>query len=87
ANTIPTALTGVYPGEVFPTEVRGIGIGFVTAVSRIGAAAGTFLLPLGIAAYGAEMMVYIAAIVCVVGGVVSYYLAPETKGKALSETA
>ena len=87
ANTIPTALTGVYPGEVFPTEVRGIGIGFVTALSRIGAAVGTFLLPMGIAEYGAEMMVYVAAIICVIGGIVSYYLAPETKGKSLSETA
>lgn len=85
ANTIPTALTGVYPGEVFPTEIRGIGIGFVTAVSRIGAAMGTFLLPLGIETYGIEMMIYIAAIICVIGGIVSYYLAPETRGKALSE--
>ena len=29
-------LTSVYPGEVFPTEVRGIGTGFAAAVSRIG---------------------------------------------------
>jgi hypothetical protein len=31
-------LTSVYPGEVFPTEIRGIGTGFAAAVSRIGAA-------------------------------------------------
>lgn len=37
-------LTSIYPGEVFPTEVRGIGTGFAAAVSRIGAGMGTFLL-------------------------------------------
>lgn len=38
-NAASTALSGVYPGEVFPTEIRGAGVGFATAVSRVGAAA------------------------------------------------
>jgi putative MFS transporter len=36
-------LTNVYPGEVLPTEIRGIGTGFAAAVSRVGAGIGTFL--------------------------------------------
>jgi dihydrodipicolinate synthase/N-acetylneuraminate lyase len=35
-NAIYTTLTGVYPPEVLPTEIRGIGTGFATSVSRVG---------------------------------------------------
>ena len=45
-------LTGVYPAEIFPSELRGSGVGFAAAMSRIGAAGGTFLLPVGIAGSG-----------------------------------
>lgn len=38
-------LTGIYPSEVFPTEVRSIGTGFAAAVSRVEAGLGTFLPP------------------------------------------
>ena len=86
-NTLSGTLTGVYPGEVFPTEIRGAGVGFATAVSRIGAAVGTFLLPLSLSALGVATTVFIGAIICLVGGVVSQMLAPETMGKSLSETS
>ena len=39
-NAMNGVLTSVYPGEVFPTEVRGVGTGFAAAVSRLGAATG-----------------------------------------------
>lgn len=87
ANTIPSALTGVYPVEVFPTEIRGTGVGFAAAVSRIGAAGGTFLLPLAIKAYGTSATLLVAAGICLFGAVVTHWLAPETKGKHLSEIA
>ncbi|GAB3627575.1 MFS transporter [Pandoraea terrae] len=86
-NAISTTLTGVYPGEVFPTEIRGIGVGFATAFSRIGAAMGTFLLPLVISALGISAAMLMAAGISLVGGIVSYVLAPETKGKLLSEVS
>jgi len=38
-NAVSTALCSLYPTEVFPTEIRGAGVGFATATSRIGAAA------------------------------------------------
>lgn len=45
-GTIAGSLTGfVYPSEIFPTEVRSSGIGFCSAISRIGSAVGTFLVP------------------------------------------
>lgn len=86
-NAMYNTLTGIYPGEVFPTEIRGIGTGFAAAVSRIGAGIGTFLLPLSMANLGAATTMLIAAGVAVVGAVLSQWLAPETKAKSLSETA
>ncbi|CAG9172252.1 Inner membrane metabolite transport protein YgcS [Cupriavidus laharis] len=86
-NAISTTLCGVYPGEVFPTEIRGVGVGFATAFSRVGAAAGTFLLPLVIDSFGVGTAMLIAAGISLVGGIVSYFLAPETKGKLLSEVS
>ena len=86
-NAVSTALTGVYPGEVFPTEIRGAGVGFATAFSRIGAAAGTFILPLSVDGLGVGTTMLIAASICVLGAVISQYMAPETKGLSLSDTS
>ncbi|CAL9615747.1 Inner membrane metabolite transport protein YgcS [Streptomyces sp. enrichment culture] len=87
ANAISTALTGVYPGEVFPTEIRGAGVGFATAASRVGAAAGTFLLPVVMSDFGVAVTMLCAAAISLIGGVVSHFLAPETKGLQLSEAS
>ncbi|MFF6982045.1 MFS transporter [Streptomyces sp. NPDC008343] len=53
-NAASSALTAVYPLEVFPTALRTTGVGFATAMSRVGAAIGTFLLPMGLERFGAE---------------------------------
>jgi putative MFS transporter len=86
-NAISTALTCLYPTEVFPTDIRGTGVGFVTAMSRIGAAMGTFLLPYSIEKLGLPASLLIAAGISLFGAIVSQLLAPETRGKLLSETA
>ena len=80
-------LTGVYPGEVFPTEIRGAGTGFAAAVSRVGAALGTFLLPVSIETLGTGPTMLIAAVVAAAGAGLSQWLAPETKGMSLTEAA
>ena len=85
-NAMYNTLTGIYPGEVFPTEIRGMGTGFAAAVSRLGAAAGTFLLPWSIANLGIGPSMLFAA-VAAVGAGVSQWLAPETKGLSLTEAA
>jgi putative MFS transporter len=85
-NAVTGNLTAVYPIEVFPTDVRATGVGIANAVSRIGAAAGTFLLPIGIETIGLRWCMVIAAAICVIGAVVSQLLAPETTGKSLSHT-
>ncbi|BAK76636.1 general substrate transporter [Pseudogulbenkiania sp. NH8B] len=80
-------LTSIYPGEVFPTEIRGIGTGFAASVSRIGAGLGTFLMPWSMTNLGASTSMLIAAGIAALGAALSQWLAPETKGKSLSETA
>ncbi|KWK70569.1 MFS transporter [Burkholderia ubonensis] len=80
-------LTCIYPGEVFPTEIRGIGTGFAAAFSRIGAGLGTFLMPWSMVNLGPSVTILIAAGIAAVGAGVSQWLAPETKGRSLSDTA
>ncbi len=84
-NAISGDLTGVYPAEIFPSELRGSGVGFAAAVSRIGAAGGTFLLPVGIEHIGIGPSVLIGAAICVVGLVVTHLWAPETTDLSLTK--
>jgi putative MFS transporter len=86
-NAMAGTLTSIYPAEVFPTEIRGVGTGFAAAVSRVGAGLGTFLLPWSMANLGTSVTMLIAAGIALVGAAVSHWLAPETKGKSLTETA
>jgi MFS transporter, putative metabolite transport protein len=86
-NAMYNTLTGIYPGEVFPTEVRGIGTGFAAAFSRVGAGLATFLLPWSMDNLGSGPTILIAAGVAFIGAVVSQALAPETKGMNLSDTS
>lgn len=86
-NAMYNALTGVYPSEVLPTEIRGIGTGFAAAVSRVGAGIGIFLMPMAMENLGPGPTMLIAAAVAFAGAGLSQWLAPETKGKSLTETA
>ncbi|MBB1610629.1 metabolite transporter [Pseudomonas sp. UME83] len=83
----PNILEWSYPNELFPTDIRATAMGVITAVSRIGAALGTFLLPLSLEHYGDGATMLIMAAMTAVGFVVSYFLAPETKGRSLSEAS
>jgi putative MFS transporter len=86
-NAASSALTAVYPLEVFPTSLRATGVGFATAMSRVGAAIGTFLLPMGLDHYGARFVLLIGAAVLAIGGLVSQLLAPETTDLDLANAA
>ncbi|MGO1543667.1 MAG: MFS transporter [Gulosibacter sp.] len=86
-NAVGGVLTAVYPGKLFPTGVRGVGTGFAAAFSRLGAAIGTFLLPVGIEHLGVDAVMLILAGVTAIGAFVSQVWAPETSGKPLSQTS
>ncbi|MGE7878126.1 MFS transporter [Peribacillus muralis] len=80
-------LTLVYPAELFPTEIRGTGIGMVTAISRIGSAIGTFLLPLSLNSFGLSSSMVGMAIILLIGLIASIAWAPETKSLSLNEAS
>lgn len=77
----------VYPNEIFPTEIRTFAVGIGTSVSRIGAAVGTYLVPLSLDSLGIAQTMYIAALVSFVGLFMSWALAPETRSLNLQQAA
>jgi MFS transporter, putative metabolite transport protein len=80
-------LQWIYPNELFPTEIRGSAVGLASSLSRIGAAVGTYLVPLSLAGLGIGTTMIIGAVVTLVGGAVSWAWAPETRGLTLAESA
>ncbi|MBS0417068.1 MAG: MFS transporter [Proteobacteria bacterium] len=72
-------LVYVYLPELFPTTLRASGIGLASAVSRIGSAVSTFLLPLVVATYGVQVALEACAAVLVIGAILCQMWAPETR--------
>lgn len=71
-------LENPYPPELFDTRLRASGVGAVIAISRIGAASGTFLLPVITAQFGVFVTLGVCCISLLFGGVVCQIWAPET---------
>lgn len=82
-----TNLDTLYPNELFPTSIRSTGVGVAVAASRVGAAIGTFLLPLGIVSIGIGPVLLVGSAILVIGLVVCAIWAPETRGISLEEAA
>lgn len=77
----------VYPNELFPTEIRSAAVGMGASLSRIGAAVGTWLVPISLDSLGIANTMFAAAAVTMLGLVVSLALAPETRSLSLQEAA
>jgi MFS transporter, putative metabolite transport protein len=84
---IMSILPGIYPEEIFPSSVRGSGVGIATAASRAAAALGTFLLPTIQDELGTPAVLIIMGAVSLIGGVTSFFWAPETNGQPLTVTS
>lgn len=70
-----------YPPELFNTRMRASGVGAVIAISRIGAALGTFLLPIIVDKAGVYTALTVCAAVLLAGGCFCQAYAPETSLK------
>jgi MFS transporter, putative metabolite transport protein len=79
-NLGPNAQTYLLAGEVFPTEVRGMGAGFAAAFAKIGAVATAFLFPILLAAIGTRALLYGLVITSILGAIVTWAYRIETTG-------
>jgi putative MFS transporter len=86
-NAFGGSLTGPYPSELFPTELRTTAVGIAAAASRIGAALGTFLLPLGLDTIGIGASMLVGSAFCAAGAIITRLWAPETAGRPLVQTS
>lgn len=71
-----------YTPELFPTELRASGVGFVVAASRLGGAGGTFLLPYLMEDFGTRSALLCCVFSLFIGGVICHIWAPETGNKS-----
>lgn len=85
--SIAVVMEWPYPPELFDDRVRGTGVGIVVAFSRIGAALGTFLLPILMDSIGGTGTLIVCAAILLLGGVVCQLFAPETSASYLNKTA
>jgi len=77
----------VYPNELFPTEIRAFAVGIGTSLSRVGAAVGTYLVPLSLTSIGIGNTMYVAAGVTFIGLAAAWAMAPETRSLNLRDAA
>lgn len=77
----------VYPNELFPTEIRAFAVGVGTSLSRVGAAVGTYLVPVSLETLGIAQTMVAAALVTFIGLLVAWALAPETRSLNLQQAA
>ncbi len=79
-NLGPNAQTYLLAGEVFPTEVRGMGAGFAAMIAKIGAVGTTFGFPILIAAIGTRTLLYALVLTSLLGAVTTWAFRIETTG-------
>jgi MFS transporter, putative metabolite transport protein len=84
-NIGPNAQTYLLAGEVFPTEVRGMGAGFAAAFAKIGAVATAFLFPILLASIGTAALLWGLIITSILGAVVTWMYRIETTGLNLDQ--
>jgi MFS transporter, putative metabolite transport protein len=84
-NIGPNAMTYLIAGEVFPIAVRGTGAGFAASFAKIGAVMTAFLFPVLLKDIGTDLLLLILVGTSLLGAVVTWAYAFETKGVNLEE--
>ncbi|WP_010916379.1 MFS transporter [Thermoplasma volcanium] len=87
-NFGPNVTTFIYPPEVFPTKVRGLGAGASAAGGKIGAFVGTFLNAIILrSSIGESGLFMILALLAAFGLIITLVLLPEPKKLDLDESS
>ncbi|MEO3749213.1 MFS transporter [Streptomyces sp. B6B3] len=77
-ESVAANLQFVYPSELFPTAIRGAGVGMAAALSRVGAAFGTFIFPTLLDNLGVQAIMIGTMGFLILGAIVTHVAAPET---------
>ena len=81
----PNSTTFVYPAEIFPVLGRTTGHGVAASAGKLGGFIGVFLFPIFMHKGGLALAEAAAAVVSLLGILVTLTTLPETKGKSLEE--
>ena len=84
-NLGPNAQTYLLAGEVFPTNVRGMGAGFAAAFAKIGAVSTAFLFPILLADIGTQSLLTILVGTSLLGAIVTWAFRIDTTGVNLEQ--
>lgn len=77
----------VYPNELFPTKIRASAVGIGSSTASFSSAIGTWLVPISLNTIGIGNTMLFAAGITLVGLIVSYIMAPETRSMSLEQAA
>jgi MFS family permease len=83
----PNVTTFVYPGEVFPTSIRGLGDGISAGGGKTGAFLGALLVPTLLKSIHLSGVMGIMAAVSLVGTLLTLVALPEPMGKNLEDAS
>jgi MFS family permease len=81
----PNVTTFVYPAEIFPVSVRSSAHGLAASLGKVGAFLGAFAFPYLLKSVHLPGAMGFAAIVSVLGLVLTFFTLPEPKGRSLEE--
>ncbi|MBA1263309.1 MFS transporter [Stutzerimonas stutzeri] len=86
-SSLTQVMQFVYPNELFPTSIRASAVGLGTSLSRIGTAAGTYLVPVSLSTIGIGNTMLIGGAITLLGAWISWMMAPETRHLELHQAA
>lgn len=81
----PNVTTFVYPAEIFPINVRSSAHGLAASLGKVGAFIGAFAFPYLLSSVHLPGAMAFAAIVSVLGLVLTFFTLPEPNGRSLEE--
>ncbi|HST88873.1 MAG TPA: MFS transporter, partial [Ktedonobacterales bacterium] len=77
----------LYSAELYPTRLRALGTGCGSAWLRLGSSSGPLIVGFVVAGYGVRYVFAVFAGILLIGAVLTYLFAIETKGKTLEQLA
>jgi len=81
----PNTTTFVYPAEIFPVRVRSSAHGMAAGLGKVGAFIGAFAFPYLLTTYHIRGVMAFAAVVALLGLLLTFFTLPEPKGRSLEE--